>query len=161
MSVDTKSREKLRRALRAFATGKTTNSEFDAELPLESSDPGVRAICVAAWHMYSDFDDYRARGRHSLTRSERRLVARSLLFLESGLDYGWTELGPLASIALALGNLLSLGAVGSIVRRQHGQRDPDDAWPFRDASELDSAARRWLRESNRCDGPTSRSPATP
>jgi len=87
--IDPTSRTEAALLLRRLASGRITNDDFDERYPRRSPDPGVVAVGEVAWTLYSDLRTYRLVGSKALSSADRRLVARCVLFLHSGLPYSW------------------------------------------------------------------------
>jgi hypothetical protein len=83
--IDPRSRTEAALLLRRFASGRITNDDFDERYPRRSPDPGVVAVGGVAWTLYSDLRTYRLVGQKALSSTDRRLVARCMVFLHSGL----------------------------------------------------------------------------
>jgi hypothetical protein len=77
--------------LRALATGRITNDDFEEEmLAIFTHDFTLEQVFWAgAWTLYSDNRCYKLTGSDALSRTEKRAVARWILFLKSGLPYSW------------------------------------------------------------------------
>jgi hypothetical protein len=93
--VDRAARNRLAELARHLADGVSTNDEFEdrAEPVVRSShgDAGVHVIFRDLWSLYSDFQEYRLKGRHCLSKDVKRDVARCVLFLHSDLEYEWPQ----------------------------------------------------------------------
>jgi hypothetical protein len=123
--------------LRRLASGRITNDDFDDRYPRRSLDPGVVAIGELAWTLYSDLRTYRLVGVNALSSEDRRLVARCVLFLHSGLEYSWPpfQKTPFPS---------SLRELFSVMRHVTAKA-PDatidfEIWPFASAADITRAA---------------------
>lgn len=84
--VDRASRDHLATSLRHLAAGVITNDQFEdrtIDVCTSADDPALWELWNFAWLHYHDFKRYRLRGRHALSRAERRSVARVILFLKS------------------------------------------------------------------------------
>lgn len=118
--VDRVGRTSLALALRKLAAGRVSNYEFEDQLGREivsSRDMGVKAIRWAAWMLYDDLHEHRLSGVHSLGRAGRRHIARWILFLKSDVEYEWPELPTWLQALLLLPNILTVGLLGSAIRR--------------------------------------------
>ncbi len=82
-------RRRLAKALRQLASGRMTNDQFEDALP-EEMDHASREIYHFAWLFYDDLYPHRLRGRHRLSRFQRQVFARCVLFLRSDLPYEWS-----------------------------------------------------------------------
>jgi hypothetical protein len=138
--VNRADRDHLARGLRALATGRITNGEFQDAYVQRSADPAIAAVLDAAWRLYDDLREYRLEGRNALTRDARRMVARCLLFLKSDVPYAWPSGPALVDLLLLPLNLVTLGAVGTLRRRRFARHGDVSAWPFLRRSDLNAAA---------------------
>jgi hypothetical protein len=79
--------------LRALYTGCITNDDFDEKASrLSAHDFAVDQIFrFGAWPTYSDTRTYRFIGPHALSREDKKVVARWVLFLKSGQPYSWPK----------------------------------------------------------------------
>ena len=128
--------------LRRLASGRITNDEFDEAYPEGSPDRGVRSVWEFGYSLYSDYYTYRLLGRHALGAEARRIVARCVLFLHSGLEYTWPE-PPAVQLWPALRQVLTLGLwrSGYAQALNAWQQSVDAAvWPFASRAELRRAA---------------------
>ena len=131
--IDREARTKFAQAIRALVAGQITNDEFeDSRLSrLNTSDPAIAAIYQeGAWHLYSDLEEHRLRGKHAISRTDKSHVARWILFLKTDLPYEWPELRGKRFFALGLGNLLTLGLANRFYTRWFKQQGDIDVWPF-------------------------------
>jgi hypothetical protein len=92
--IDATLRRELSQNLRRLVTGRMTNDEFDDayhDKYAESADPGVRHIAEFGFSLYSSdvLLPYRLKGRHAVSCDTRRIAARCVLFLRTGLAYEW------------------------------------------------------------------------
>ncbi|MCA9212229.1 MAG: hypothetical protein KDB27_04120 [Planctomycetales bacterium] len=116
--IDRSQRIELSQDLRRLVTGRMTNDEFDDVCydHYESSpDAAVRAIANFGYGLYSDrIFPYPLRGPDKVSRNDRRMAARCILFLRSDHEYEW----PLAPVNLRLNVLIelfcSLGLYGGV-----------------------------------------------
>jgi hypothetical protein len=133
--MDTTARSNLAEAVRALVAGRITNDEFEDRVP-RSADPAVDAVFLTGiWPLYSDLYRHRLVGSHKLSPDARRLAARCVLFLKSRQPYAWPLLGGLATIGVALLNLLTIGIFGAYVRQQFASHGDIEVWPFHSRSE--------------------------
>jgi hypothetical protein len=140
--VDLESRMNAGLLLRRLASGRLTNDEFDEAYPSWSRDRGVRNISEFAWSLYSDYHTHRLLGRHALTPETRRIAARCVLFLHSGVEYEWPD-PPRIRLGAELRQFLTLGLWPSGYRRafDEWQKSIDtQLWPFASATDVQQAA---------------------
>lgn len=139
--IDAQARSKLAEASRSLVTGLITNHQFDDRIP-RSSDPTIREIYNKAfWLMYSDLRQYRLTGRDRLSPQVREVAARCILFLKSGLPYGWPALSRPAAVLLTIGNLLTLGIAGRIYSHRATRGRDISYWPFLSSEQYSAALR--------------------
>ena len=141
--VDRHARDKMALLLRQLATGRITNDEFEDRQPLGSPDPAMAEVFYrGASGFYSDLDEYRLAGRHRLSRSERREMARLILFLKSDLEYEWPCLKLWKELLWVVGGILTLGLAG---RRLYwcrtGAHGEVRVWPFLRQEDFERAVR--------------------
>ena len=134
--IDVQARSKLAEASRWLVSGLITNYQYDDRVLYDaelwaSRDPAVREIYNKGfWLMYSDFPQYRLKGRHRLPQQARSSAARCILFLKSGLPYGWPVLSRSASVGLTVLNLVTLGFAGRAYSARARQGRDVAYWPF-------------------------------
>lgn len=75
--------------VRQLASGQLTNDAFEDAYAALPQDRATREVFLFAWSFYDDLYEHRLRGRHRLSPSQRRVFARCVLFLRSGLEYEW------------------------------------------------------------------------
>lgn len=88
--VDPIQRRRYARLLRALATGRLTNDEYEdavSETVDLRKDKAIREIYGIARSLYSDMHEHRLKGPYALTHELRREVAKWLLFLYSDLEF--------------------------------------------------------------------------
>jgi hypothetical protein len=105
--IDPKARVELSEALASLVEGRMTNDEFDdlyAERWAESTDPGVARIAAFGEGLYTDAMTYRLEGVHAVDAGTRKIADRCVLFLKSGLEYGWPN-PPATGLQCAAGGL--------------------------------------------------------
>jgi len=88
MNHDTRpARIVLAEALRHLASGTITNIEFENWVSDGPEDRAVREIDSFAWMFYDDFTEHKLRGRHRLSKFQRQVFARCVIFLRTDLEY--------------------------------------------------------------------------
>lgn len=103
--VDQEARRQYGQLIRQLATGRITNREYEEKyeaIPADQSDTAIREIAHEIWLLYDDNSTHRMTGAYRLTGESRRAVARAVLFLQSGRDYGWPETQPWGCLLAAL-----------------------------------------------------------
>lgn len=143
--IDVQARSKLAEASRWLVSGLITNYRYDDRVLddsglLASRDLAVREIYNKGfWLMYSDFPEYRLKARHRLPPQTRKSAARCILFLKSGLPYGWPVLSRSASFGLVVLNLVTFGFAGRVYSAR-AKRGRDIAyWPFTSRAQYNEA----------------------
>jgi hypothetical protein len=140
--VDVESRTNAALLLRRLASGRLTNDEFDEWYPEWSKDRGVGKVWEFGWSLYSDYFTYRLLGRHALSAKARRIVARCVLFLHSGLEYAWPD-PPRKRLGEELRQFFTLGLWRSGYRQameEWRQSIDVEAWPFASVADVRRAA---------------------
>ena len=140
--VDRDARDKMVLLLRQLAAGGITNNEFEDRQPLGSSDPAVAEVFHrGASGFYSDLNEYRLAGRHRLSRSERRELARLILFLKSDLEYEWPCPKLWQELLWMAAGILTLGLAGRLYLRWMSAHGEVRVWPFLRQEDLERAMR--------------------
>lgn len=88
--IDRGARNELAVLVRRLIACRITNFEFDESVP-GSDDPAVQAVRAMAWSLYDDLEVHRLDGRRRLSKPDRRVVARWILFLYSDEEYSWPD----------------------------------------------------------------------
>ena len=115
--LDRTARSRMCELVRALSTGNISNYAFEDALP-SSPDKAISGVFGhGAWHLYCDTREYKLTKKYALTRAERTMVARWILFLKSEQVYSWPE----ASFADRLLSCISLGFAGLSTREQWQQ----------------------------------------
>ena len=139
MSVDAQARSELAQSTRWLVGARITNYEFDDRIP-KSFDPAVREIYNQyLWLLYCDLREYRLTGADKLQSRERDKAVRCVLFLKSGLPYGWPALSTAGSVLLTALNLLTVGLAGRLYFQRVSAAGDITYWPFLSASEYAEA----------------------
>jgi hypothetical protein len=144
--VNRDEREALALAIRRLAAGRITNDDYDDQYPVQSEDQAVTAVSWAGWSLYSDYWNYRLRGRNSLSAETMEAVARCVLFLQSGKEYEW----PPEPKRGLIGNFVAMLSLGWVdTRKWHGWPEwraagEFDVWPFLRRADFD-----WARQHPR------------
>lgn len=148
--IDREGRNRLGVALRRLASGRLTNTGFDAIRVDHSPDEALVAIGDAGWLLYGDFGVYRLTGRRSLTAEVRAAVARWVVFLDTDLPYEWRRFRP-TIWELAL-DCLTLGVSHRRKLRSWRGSGPFHLWPFfreRDYTAASASPRRFAGDPPR------------
>lgn len=127
--VDPARRAVAARVLKDFASGTTSNDEFERDFPHSDQDAALQGIKSNVWMLYSDLKTHKLTGKYDLPADTKALLERCVLFLHSDLEFEW----PLPRIALR--NLIP-NALSSI-RRVFGAAPTENrasgdegVWPF-------------------------------
>jgi hypothetical protein len=140
--IDRHSRDKMVLLLRQLATGRITNDEFEDRQPLSSQDPAMAEVFYrGASGFYSDLDEYRLAGRHRMSRSERREMARFILFLKSDLEYEWPCRTLWQELLWMAAGILTLGLAGRLYRHWMSAHGEVRVWPFLRQKDFEQAVR--------------------
>lgn len=83
-------RAQLAEALRQLASGLITNDQFEDRVEFDPGDPATYELYRFAWGFYDDLSAHRMRGRHRLSKAQRQVFARCVLFLRSGRPYEYS-----------------------------------------------------------------------
>lgn len=142
-------------ALRQLASGLLTNDEFENRYAAFPRREEIDELYLFAWANYDDIYTHRLRGRHRLSKLQRQVFARCVLFLRSGLPYQydhkakwlWARQGR-SGINFVSWLLLwcSPWAVEVMAARaerrercRSGEVVDDRIWPFRSRADLELA----------------------
>lgn len=137
VNVDRQSRVQYAEVLRHFAAGRLTNREYESATDglLESRDSSLWAIWKAVWVCYDDIFTHRLTGKRALTKDQKHVIARAIVFLHSDLTYEWPRV-PLRRMLLGL---LTLGVWPRLFPAPLSGGD-DAVWPFFRRSDLEVEA---------------------
>jgi hypothetical protein len=111
--IDKPARKKLSELLRHLVSGQITNDQFEDNSPFSSNDRAIWAIRHQAWGLYSDFGEYKLKGKKALSPKNKHAIATWLLFLKSNFEYEWPT-HPGQTWWGALLSFLSLGLIPRI-----------------------------------------------
>lgn len=126
--VDRDARDIAAQALREFADGSISNREYERRFPKSKDDPALRSIYTNVWFCYSDTSEHTLNGKHALSKENRAILDRCMLFLKSDLEFQW----PATKLRLWY-PLLRLIGLGRIVNRRLEKEmsvGDVDVWPF-------------------------------
>lgn len=137
----------LAEAMRQLASGTITNFEFEDRIGTGPEDRAIRELDSFAWMFYDDFIEHKLRGRHRLSKTQRQVFARCVLFLRSDLEYEYpynaracwahqrTDWFGLRSLFRYLIDLIR----GNIVDNDRTELIDDRIWPFFHRSDYNEA----------------------
>jgi hypothetical protein len=117
--IDGSLRSVLAQDIRRLATGRMTNDAFDDryyEVYERSDDRAVNEIAGYCYGLYSSdlLIPIRLRGRYALDAETKRTIARCVLFLLSGNEFGWPPSPNNLAARLIAGLSFSLGFPGGV-----------------------------------------------
>lgn len=100
-AVNIPARRAFAELLRQFYSGRMTNDQYEARywklIDHHGSDSGIEAIYDAAWGTYDDILTHRmSRFWRRLSREQRRVIQRWILFLGTDVAYVRTEQEPVS-----------------------------------------------------------------
>jgi hypothetical protein len=140
--IDREARNQAVMLLRRLVAGRVTNDEFEDAQPASRVDPAIDEVFyLGVWGLYSDLSEHRLVGRHRLPREARREVARFILFLKSGLDYGWPRRKLWEELLWLAAGLLTLGLAGRFYWSRLRRRGDVEVWPFLRREDFERAFR--------------------
>ena len=118
--------------------GTISNYKYADGFPRSKSDPALRSVWNNLWYYYSDVREHTLTGKHALTPEARMLYERSLLFLESDLEFQW----PPTELKLRYGLLRLLGFGKTMKQREEKEMSVGDKefWPFLKKADYEGAA---------------------
>jgi len=86
MTVDCEARKRAANALKAFIAGRVAGDEVESVCAADlHGDPCIRAVCDMVDFMCEDG----GLSIRAIVRQERPLIARTIMFLHSSLEYQW------------------------------------------------------------------------
>ena len=130
--IDSDERNRLAESLRHLVSGQITNDQFEDAARIESEDAVIDAVKWQAWLLYSDLHEHKLVGSDAVSNSDRRVVARFILFLHSDLEYEWPRHpfdGVIGVIAKSLSYVLSFGVIPRYVDKKWKAAGDFDVWP--------------------------------
>lgn len=124
--IDSEARNKFAELVRGLASGLITNDDFEDNIP-DSRDKAIISIfSEGVWFLYDDLREYKLKGKYALSKEEKSLVARCVLFLKTNYEYKW----PSVSIIERLISFMTFGLVGYSVKKQWKEAGDIEVWPF-------------------------------
>jgi hypothetical protein len=131
--TDREGRNTLAQSLRHLVSGQITNDQFGDAARIESDDAAIHAVRDQAWLLYSDLHEHKLSGSNALSKSDRRIAARFILFLQSDLEYEWPPhpfSGGVGIILRLFSLVLSLGIIPYFVNKRWKASGDFAVWPF-------------------------------
>lgn len=141
--IDRISRDRLAEQIRHLVAGVITNYEYEDRIVTGSRDPAVGEIYWVIWQLYDDLHEHRLTG--TISKEDRRVIARLILFLKSDLEYEYPHSSPLFGLLLVLGSILMHGILGFLTllfTQLLRQNDAPSFWPFMRLSDYETALTR-------------------
>jgi hypothetical protein len=137
--IDRNARDILAEQLRRLAAGLITNDDFEeAVLEVETEDRGFWAVVDQAWQLYSDLYKHRLIGSRALSKHDRRVICRVVLFLHSDSEYEWSE-HPCSGIVRLITGIISLGCLPKYFDRRWKAQGDYNVYPFFRRSDFETA----------------------
>jgi hypothetical protein len=137
--IDHDARRRVSELLRHLVSGQITNDAFEDALPDGSADRAVREVSSEAWYLYSDLWEHRLVGKERLAPEARTHVARTILFLQSDLEYEWPDWPFPSRVFSSMLRLLTLGILGRGARVHYERAGDIKIWPFLRRADYDAA----------------------
>ncbi len=133
--IDRASRNRLAELIRSLSSGQISNDEFEDSIP-ESNDDAIRQVFShGAWCLYSDMKEYKLKGKDALSRDDRTIVARWVLFLKTDIEYIW----PSATFKEDFLKCISLGIFGQSTLDKWKVHGNVELWPFSNIEQFNKA----------------------
>src|SRR5512144_1119615 len=98
--IDRHARDVAKDALRDLLDGVISNDEYEKRYPEAEGDPAVKAVFWVVWFNYSDMREHKLSGKSAPSESNRDLLERCALFLQSNLEFLWPDPEPRLQNAL-------------------------------------------------------------
>tara|TARA_R110002072_G_scaffold65908_1_gene162880 strand:+ start:3187 stop:3696 length:510 start_codon:yes stop_codon:yes gene_type:complete len=140
----------LAEAVRQFASGTISNDDLENRTTtLSASDSAIDAIDDLTWFYYDDFYEHKLRGRHRLSKVQRQMFARCVLFLRSDLEYEyprnarscWVNPRSECSWIRSLFRSLFRLTLDAATPSERPELIDDRIWPFKSRSDYNEALR--------------------
>ena len=133
--IDRDARNKLAESIRGLASGLLTNDQFEDSVP-NSKDRAINEIYSnGAWSLYSDTHEYKLKGKDKLTKEDKNLVSRWVLFLKGSSEYKW----PTITLPERFLCLVTLGLWRRKLRAKWNRIGDIEFWPFLNSGEFEEA----------------------
>ncbi|TLY21350.1 MAG: hypothetical protein E6K64_11985 [Nitrospirae bacterium] len=127
--IDREARNKLTELLRRLVSGQITNYQFGDSFPLNTRDEACWAVRDQAWMLYDDLSEHRLVGRNAVSKPNKRIVARSILFLYSDLEYEW-PVHPCVGLKRLIAAIFTFGILPRHFDRKWQAAGEFHVWPF-------------------------------
>lgn len=133
-------RKKFCVLFKAIVSGRISNHEFELSL-FNTQDRFIRELEEILWCSYDDYKEHKLEPSE-MSPANRKLIARSVLFLNSDLNFNWPDFPSKLSWIFSF-MTLGLFRYSYRERLKAYQDYGDDAyWPFRSRAELKLEASR-------------------
>ncbi len=135
--IDRKARNSIAEATRHYLSGLSTNFVFDDTIfDIKSGDPSIRAIQDQLWLIYDDLREHKHEGQWLLSKDQREIVLRIIMFLKSDVEYQW-PIVPGWYVGLRPVIWLVTFSIGAkYLDQMYNFQDKLDVWPFKDQIEI-------------------------
>lgn len=133
--IDRKSRDKLAESIRFFAAGQITNDEFENSIPESDDEAIARIFHEGVWFLYDDLKEYKLIGKDQLSKADKSIIARWVLFLKTDFEYQWPSLG----FKKWFINKITFGLVGQSELELCKEAGNLEVWPFLHGEQLQEA----------------------
>jgi hypothetical protein len=154
--IDRHRRAEVALLLRRLGSGRLPAPEYEDRYYdhdiINAPDRGVPEVAYFGWTLFGDLDD-RLIGHRAVRSTDRKVIARAVLFLRSDEEYGWPPHPAVMTwtdVGIGLIRLITFGLV-RIERREWKKWRTQidlDTWPFKSPRALKAARRRWPFSSN-------------
>ncbi len=135
--IDRSARNSMAEAARHYLAGLSTNFVFDNTIfDLKSSDPAIRAIRQQLWLIYDDLREHRHVGKWMLSKDQRDIVVRIIMFLKNDVEYQWPAVPGWYTGMRPLIWLFTFGFGAKSLDRKFEFRDHENVWLFRSHEEV-------------------------
>ena len=133
--IDRSARNSLCELIRGLASGLITNDEFEDNIPVSNDIAIVEVWSQGAWLLYDDLREYKLTGKDALTKEDKSMVARWILFLKSNNEYVW----PNVEFKKRFLHAISFGKFGQSTLEAWKEVGDINYWPFISENQLNSA----------------------
>ena len=133
--IDHRVRRKYSELARQLVSARITNYQFEDNM-LASKDWALNEVHESGlWCAYDDLHEHKLNGKWSLNPQQKKIVARIILFLQSGAPYRWPRRTGWPAIARFSSSLATLGLYRCFAQRN----DQKALWPFFTQAEYEAA----------------------
>ncbi len=130
--IDRDARNRLAELIRGLVSGLITNDQFEEAIP-RSGDAAIGEVYIkGAWFLFDDFREHKLSGKYSLSKDDKSVTARWVLFLKTDIEYEW----PSPSFKERFLHFVSLGMLGKSTRKLWTVTGNVAYWPFLNEAQL-------------------------